>query len=169
MLVAGLLVALRVAACPHPYTQTQTLLNDGTPASLCCINSNCATSSDLGVDEETPLHLKALEQALCSPATETYSCCTTAEDPVICVQPNTEFIQCVDDVEEFVEILRTLNATMVDTDDVPGGGWPAVKCVEPAEPADLDGATVGTIVVVSLIGVALVGGAVAVHSGVAGV
>ena len=34
----------------------------------------------------------------------------------------------------------------------------------PAEPAeDLDGATVGTIVVASLIGVALVGGAVAVH------
>ena len=34
---------------------------------------------------------------------------------------------------------------------------------EPAEPADLDGATVGTIVVASLIGVALVGGAIAVH------
>ena len=33
----------------------------------------------------------------------------------------------------------------------------------PAEPADLDGATVGTIVVVSLIGVALIGGAIAVH------
>ena len=33
----------------------------------------------------------------------------------------------------------------------------------PAKPADLDGATVGTIVVASLIGVALVGGAIAVH------
>ena len=33
----------------------------------------------------------------------------------------------------------------------------------PAEPADLDGATVGTIVVASLVGVALVGGAIAVH------
>ena len=33
----------------------------------------------------------------------------------------------------------------------------------PAPPADLDGATVGTIVVASLIGVALVGGAIAVH------
>ena len=33
----------------------------------------------------------------------------------------------------------------------------------PAEPADLDGATVGTIVVASLIGVALVGGAIAAH------
>ena len=33
----------------------------------------------------------------------------------------------------------------------------------PAPPADLDGATVGTIVVVSLIGVALIGGAIAVH------
>ena len=33
----------------------------------------------------------------------------------------------------------------------------------PGEPADLDGATVGTIVVASLIGVALIGGAIAVH------
>ena len=46
---------------------------------------------------------------------------------------------------------------------------------QPAEPTtsgeagDLDGATVGTIVVASLFGVALVGGAVAVYSGVAGV
>ena len=58
-------------------------------------------------------------------------------------------------------------------------GGPIVRCIpsteaecdadftwcptEPAEPADLDGATVGTIVVASLIGVALVGGAIAVH------
>ena len=46
--------------------------------------------------------------------------------------------------------------------------WPP-PTDQPAEPADLDGATVGTIVVASLIGVTLVGGAIAVHSGVAGV
>ena len=43
-------------------------------------------------------------------------------------------------------------------------GVDAIWCGNtPAEPADLDGATVGTIVVASLIGVTLVGGAVAVH------
>ena len=58
-------------------------------------------------------------------------------------------------------------------DDEMGGNtlW-SVRCpwppptdppAEPAKPADLDGATVGTIVVASLIGVALVGGAIAVH------
>ena len=37
------------------------------------------------------------------------------------------------------------------------------RSTDPAEPADLDGATVGTIVVASLVGVALIGGAIAFH------
>ena len=47
--------------------------------------------------------------------------------------------------------------------DVPGGRWPALKCAEPADSNDLDGATVGTIIVASVVGVTLIGGAIAVY------
>ena len=74
----------------------------------------------------------------------------------------------MDDIEDFVEILIALNTTMdlsssFTLQDVPGGRWPAVKCVEPAEPEAIDGATVGTIIVASFIGVTLIGGAIAVY------
>ena len=58
---------------------------------------------------------------------------------------------------------ETITASGTDfyTLDCTGYEGPSNQPAEPAE--DLDGATVGTIVVASLIGVALVGGAVAVH------
>ena len=54
-----------------------------------------------------------------------------------------------------------LDKTKAECDALTGYKWCGSD--PPAEPADLDGATVGTIVVASLIGVALVGGAIAVH------
>ena len=39
---------------------------------------------------------------------------------------------------------------------------PTDSPAEPAEPADLDGATVGTIIVASLVGVTLIGGVISV-------
>lgn len=109
---------------------------------------------------------------LCSAATEDSRCCfaTDYSQTSICFATAADNPY-YDSDDDLIQCGETIN-------DAENGGytywsvrcpWPPPSRSTPAEPADLDGATVGTIVVASLIGVALVGGAIAVHSGVAGV
>jgi hypothetical protein len=158
----GLLVALR-GACPNPYRQTQTQLPDGTPYSACCYNGNCNETAGghvLDLQDMADMGYPLSESTLCFAATEMHSCCT-GSDYFICFQPNYHSFQCMDGFEEVMDSLQSLP----DTADV----LPALNCLPhvgpkgQTSPKAIDGATVGTIVVVSLIGVALVGGAVAVH------
>ena len=73
-----------------------------------------------------------------------------------------------DNVEEVLNSLElTLEQAITATQN--SENYVPAEPTTSGEAGDLDGATVGTIVVASLIGVALVGGAIAVHSGVAGV
>lgn len=140
--VAGLLVALRVGACPSSLFLSDT-------------SSTCVL---------TELPSPMTEDAVCSARTDAFECChIDSSNPysVCSVEAANEVTPCGDSLA---------------TNEADDTYW-SMRCPPPppAEPTtsgeagDLDGATVGTIVVASLIGVALVGGAIAVHSGVAGV
>ena len=111
---------------------------------------------------------------LCQPATTVYSWCTAALGAG-------SVVKCVDHTADVAEVVEASAGTIVlDNDmtfakdvqirDAGSTTMATIDCFPPAgtspeggEAGDLDGATVGTIVVVSLIGVALVGGAIAVY------
>jgi hypothetical protein len=104
---------------------------------------------------------------LCSAATEDSRCCFIIDANPI----STSCFATAEDNPYYDNGLIQCGETIHDGEMGEYTLW-SVRCpwppptdppAEPAEPADLDGATVGTIVVASLIGVALVGGAVAVH------
>ena len=158
---AGLLVALRVG-------QGVTVTTGSCPSGI----SLSATQS-LCFHDMLPSPMT--EEFLCSAATEDFRCCWTS------TQLSSAVSLCHSDLTE-QNLGYQCGETRVDS----GGGhtrW-SVRCpspagqgqTSPAEPAGpkgstkgqtspeaIDGATVGTIVVASLIGVALVGGAVAVY------
>ena len=139
---AGLLVALRVGSCP---------------------SSDIYVSATQSVCLHDMLPSPMTQEFLCSAATEDFRCCWTREGvegqssaASTCHQTAADsmyadYVQC--------------GETIYDDESGDNTVW-SVRCPTdpPAEPAeDLDGATVGTIVVASLIGVALIGGAIAVH------
>ena len=137
--VAGLLVALRVGLCPSGNLD----------------ETDTRSSCDL-----TELPSSPTEDAVCSARTDKFECCyviTFGSPRSVCYATAfNEMAPCGD------SLVTNFDGTVTT--------W-SMRCPPPppAEPAtsggagDLDGATVGTIVVASLIGVALVGGAVAVH------
>ena len=93
--------------------------------------------------------------------------CQVARNNRCCYTGSLGDVACISDLSRGPKRRRAVKTEQSDCEDE---GYTWCPRPEPAEPAeDLDGATVGTIVVASLIGVALVGGAVAIYSGVAGV
>jgi hypothetical protein len=170
----GLLVAMILpygqGACPHGYVRAMTDFQ-GISYSSCCTTSECTDYYPLAFvsnDNATAPFLQS--DALCQPATKDFPCCAPVVEGIL-----------LDDGFEYgentAEKITTLCATRSSTRS---SGYQctqqleswmdedfAFDCLpppaEPAEPADLDGATVGTIVVACLVGVALVGGAIAVH------
>ena len=141
--VAGLLVALRVGQGVPTVQPNGCDIPQYTTRFTLGVATECCNTTDVAGYISTHVSSQCYNGDLCEVATGTFRCCYNFQ----CVNiPKTE-----------------CPAVQWCSDTGPQGR------VSPAEPADLDGATVGTIVVASLIGVALVGGAIAVHSGVAGV
>ena len=132
--VAGLLVALGVGACPSGYEVRRHLKQEF-----------CVKHGTGPVEEWDAANTLGTGDA--------GEPCDVAHDYRCCIPPGAldddpdQMYSCVDADRETCDTIFS------------DGTW----CPPPAEPADLDGATVGTIVVASLIGVALVGGAIAVH------
>ena len=140
--VAGLLVALRVGACPGDLFLSDT-------------SSTCVL---------TELPSPMTEDAVCSARTDAFECCYVrtpgGTPPYVSNCYATAYSHAA-----------TPCGPSLATTEVGEYTYYSMRCPPPppaapttsGEAGDLDGATVGTIVVASLIGVALVGGAVAVH------
>ena len=114
---------------------------------------------------------------LCQPATTVYSWCTAA----LTGNGVGSVVKCFDNTVDIVANVEASGGSIkldddmtfakdVQTRDAGSTTMATIDCFPPAgtspasgEAGDLDGATVGTIVVASLVGVALVGGAIAVH------
>ena len=149
---AGLLVALRVG-------QGVTVTTGSCPSDIYVSPTQSVCVHDM-------LPSPMTQEFLCSAATEDFRCCLTTD-----ANPSSSSV-CYATAADYPygDDLLQCGETIYDAEN--GGNtywsvrcpWPPPSRSTPAEPAeDLDGATVGTIVVASLIGVALVGGAVAVH------
>ena len=134
------------------------------------------------INSATALHVTTTAQFtrefLCQPATTVYSLCTAA----LTGNGVGSVVKCFDNTVDIVANVEASGGSIkldddmtfakdVQTRDAGSTTMATIDCFPPAgtSPAHLDGATVGTIVVASLVGVALVGGAIAVHSGVAAV
>ena len=148
---AGLLVALRVG---QDVTVT---------TGSCPLGNHLSATESLCFHDMLPSPMT--QEFLCSAATEDFRCCWTTEGgslvTSICHQTAADsmyadYLQCGETIYDVEMGGNTFWSVRCP--------WPPPSRSTPAEPAeDLDGATVGTIVVASLIGVALVGGAIAVH------
>ena len=150
---AGLLVALRVG-------QGVTVTTGSCPSGI-----SLSASQSLCFHDMLPSPMT--QEFLCSAATEDFRCCWTRKGvegqssaASTCHQTAADshyadYVQCGETIYDDEMGVNTIWSVRCP--------WPPPSRSTPAEPADLDGATVGTIVVASLIGVALVGGAIAVH------
>ena len=140
--VAGLLVALRVGSCP----------NGGDPVDRGSF-SDCRLS-------EIPSPMT--KTALCTAATDDRRCCfinTALSVP----QSRCYASEDAYELNAFADCGNDVTEGQVGTHTIWGVDCPLPEAEPSGEAGDLDGATVGTIVVASLIGVALVGGAIAIY------
>ena len=140
--VAGLLVALRVGQNPP------------------CVNGDSYRQCTLAEKPPAP----PTTDMLCTAATAEFPCCTISYD----THPFQSY--CAADASDVIFTERGLTCsetiTTLEQDyslDCTGYEPPPAEPTTSGEAGDLDGGTIGTIIVASLVGVTLVGGIISVY------
>ena len=150
MLVAGLLVALRVGACPEGYVRASLQL-----AAVCCEETGCGPNM-YSIDE-APIGVST-KDALCYPASEEHPCCFNHPDgsgaTLVGCYPRTH--------ASLLQVTEGTNGKCTPAVYTYADGIYSVDCFPPAIDEGPNEAETGVIVVVSVIAVAAVAGAVAV-------